>query len=382
MATPNHVPPEPPRGDNRSRAGRVELRALTKRYGQVVAVDAIDLVVPAGSYCCLLGPSGCGKTSTLRMIAGHESISSGEVHIADAVVNALAPARRPTAMMFQDYALFPHLDCLDNVAFSLKMRGESKTTRRERAMQMLELVHMSDYAARLPAQLSGGQQQRVALARALITNPAVLLLDEPLSALDPFLRVRMRAELKRLQQELGLTFVHVTHSQEEAMALADMVVVMNAGRIEQAASPREVYNRPATRFVARFIGGHNVLVGRRDGAPGADGLAPLAGAGSARFAIEAAREALDDTVEFAVRTDRISLRAEPPGAAQGTSHNALPASVGTVQYQGSYVLVGLEGDGLDEFNVTLHEREFFDTPLSPGDRVVATWSAADAHVLG
>ena len=155
-------------------AGRVELRALCKRYGDVVAVDDIDLEIPAGTYCCLLGPSGCGKTSTLRMIAGHEGISGGEVRIGDAVMNALPPARRPTAMMFQDYALFPHLDCLDNVAFSLKMRGEGKASRHEQASRLLALVHMEDYAARLPAQLSGGQQQRVALARALIKNPAVL----------------------------------------------------------------------------------------------------------------------------------------------------------------------------------------------------------------
>ena len=363
-----------------AQAGRIELRGLCKRYGDVVAVDAIDLEIPAGTYCCLLGPSGCGKTSTLRMIAGHEGISGGEVRIGDAVMNALPPARRPTAMMFQDYALFPHLDCLDNVAFSLKMRGEGKASRHEQASRLLALVHMEDYAARLPAQLSGGQQQRVALARALITNPAVLLLDEPLSALDPFLRVRMRAELKRLQQELGLTFVHVTHSQEEAMALADMVVVMSEGRIEQAAPPRDVYNRPATRFVARFIGGHNVLEGRRRGAEEADGLTWLDGLDGARFAIRGEHSGLPERVSFAVRTDRIRLQPAPGGAE--TVHNVLPAAVSSVQYQGTHVLVGLEGDGLDEFNVALHESAFFETPLAPGDRVVATWSPGDAHVLG
>jgi len=364
-----------------AQAGRVELRALCKRYGDVVAVDAVDLEIPAGTYCCLLGPSGCGKTSTLRMIAGHEGISEGEVRIGEAVMNALPPARRPTAMMFQDYALFPHLDCLDNVAFSLKMRGEGKPSRHEQALRMLALVHMQDYAGRLPAQLSGGQQQRVALARALITNPAVLLLDEPLSALDPFLRVRMRAELKRLQQELGLTFVHVTHSQEEAMALADMVVVMNEGRIEQAAPPRDVYNLPATRFVARFIGGHNVLAGRRRAAVGSDGLTLLEGPGGASFAIQGAPCGLPDDVSFAVRTDRIQVLAGRTDA-DSPGHNVLPAAVSSVQYQGSYVLVGLEGEGLDEFNVALHESAFFETPLTLGDRVVATWSPGDAHVLG
>ena len=362
-------------------SGRVRLQSLTKRYGSVVAVDAIDLDIAAGSYCCLLGPSGCGKTSTLRMIAGHESVSGGEVRIGATVMNALPPARRPTAMMFQNYALFPHIDCLDNVAFSLKMRGESKSSRHEQALRMLRLVHMEDYAQRLPAQLSGGQQQRIALARALITNPGVLLLDEPLSALDPFLRVRMRAELKRLQQELGITFVHVTHSQEEAMALADLVVVMDAGKIEQAGAPRDVYNHPATRFVARFIGGHNVLDARRaKERRSGDTLTRLKGRGGARFAIAASVPQDTEHVVFAVRTDRVSVQPSHGDAVQ--QDNYLPASVSSVQYQGSFVLVGLEAEGLDEFNVSLHESEFFGAPISIGDRVVATWSHADTHILG
>jgi putative spermidine/putrescine transport system ATP-binding protein len=192
----------------------VELVAVTKRYERVVAVDEISLRIPPASYCCLLGPSGCGKTSTLRMIAGHELVSDGDILIRDRNVTDLPPARRGTAMMFQSYALFPHLNCLDNVAFSLKMRGVGKAERHARAREFLELVEMSDFADRLPAQLSGGQQQRIALARSLITEPEVLLLDEPLSALDPFLRVRMREELKRLQRELGISFIHVTHSQD------------------------------------------------------------------------------------------------------------------------------------------------------------------------
>ena len=237
----------------------VELVGVSKLYGTTRAVDDVSLKIPDGSYCCLLGPSGCGKTSTLRMIAGHEGISEGDIRIGDEVVNDLPPVRRGTAMMFQSYALFPHLSCVDNVAFSLHMRGVDKVERRQQAERMLERVHMEKYAERLPAQLSGGQQQRVALARALITNPQVLLLDEPLSALDPFLRVQMREELKRLQADTGLTFVHVTHGQDEAMALADIMVVMNGGRIAQAGPPREIFNEPETAFVARFIGGHNVL---------------------------------------------------------------------------------------------------------------------------
>src|SRR5580692_9661261 len=237
----------------------LELAALTKLYGSTVAVDGIDLKVAANSYCCLLGPSGCGKTSTLRLVAGHETATSGDIVIGAKNVTDLPPAGRGTAMMFQSYALFPHLNAVDNVAFSLKMRHVAKAERRATAMEMLRLVDMANFAERLPAQLSGGQQQRVALARALITNPQILLLDEPLSALDPFLRIKVRTELKRLQKELGISFLHVTHSQDEAMALADMVVVMEAGHIRQAASAREIFEKPNTAFVARFIGGHNVI---------------------------------------------------------------------------------------------------------------------------
>ena len=182
------------------------------------------------------------------MIAGHESITEGDIRIADVVVDGLSPRKRGTAMMFQSYALFPHLNCLDNVAFSLKMRGVGKAERHRRAREFLDIVRMADYADRLPAQLSGGQQQRVALARALIMQPKVFLLDEPLSALDPFLRVQMRQELKRLQRDLGISFIHVTHSQEEAMALADMLVVMEDGHIRQSGTPREVFERPSQRI--------------------------------------------------------------------------------------------------------------------------------------
>src|SRR4051795_3738152 len=237
----------------------LELVAVTKRYDTTLAVDTVNLKIPAGTYCCLLGPSGCGKTSTLRMIAGHEAVSEGDIILGPQNVTDLEPAKRGTAMMFQSYALFPHLTVLDNVAFALKMRGVDRATRHKRAGELPELVAMTPYAARLPAQLSGGQQQRVALARALITEPQILLLDEPLSALDPFLRVRMRGELKRLQRELGISFVQVTHGQEEAMALADHIVVMNHGKIEQQGSARDIFHHPRTEFVARFIGGHNVV---------------------------------------------------------------------------------------------------------------------------
>ena len=226
----------------------LELVSLTKRYGATVAVDAISYHFSSGTYACLLGPSGCGKSSTLRMIAGHETLSDGVILLGGRDISNLPPAKRGTAMMFQNYALFPHLTVLDNVAFSLTMKGVDKAMRHARANELLELVDMTAMADRLPAQLSGGQQQRAALARALITKPDILLLDEPLSALDPFLRIRMRAELKKLQRELGITFLHVTHGQDEALALADEIVVMNDAKIEQAGKTRLVLTRPRRRL--------------------------------------------------------------------------------------------------------------------------------------
>src|SRR6266404_4572974 len=249
-------------GDRRPAArGSIELAGVTKRFGETTAVRNIDLRIPGGCYCCLLGPSGCGKTTILRMIAGHESPTEGAVLIDGENVVGKLPVERGTAMMFQSYALFPHLSCTDNVAFNLKTRGVDKAERRARARDMLDRVRMKSFADRLPAQLSGGQQQRIALARSLITNPRVLLLDEPLSALDEFLRLQMRGELRNIQAEFGITFIHVTHTQMEAIALADMVVVMDQGQIEQAASARDVYDRPRTGYVAHFMGGQNVLAG-------------------------------------------------------------------------------------------------------------------------
>ena len=356
--------------------GHVILSSLSKAYGDVLAVRDIELDIPPATYCCLLGPSGCGKTSTLRMIAGHEAVTSGRVCIDDEDVGALPPARRPTAMMFQNYALFPHLNCLDNVAFSLRMQGMDKTQRHARARESLALVHMTEYEQRMPAQLSGGQQQRVALARALITNPRVLLLDEPLSALDPFLRVRMRSELKKLQRDLGLTFIHVTHSQQEAMSVADLVVVMNEGRIEQAAPPREVYNRPGTHFVARFIGGHNILSGDLRSA-GEDGFSMQVD-GTVVRGTHASDRASARNVQAAIRCDLIRLM---PRADVDESVNTLPGIVRSVEYHGAFVQLELDVVNSDEFSVNVAENEFYRAPVESGDEVLATWDASAVHLL-
>ena len=243
--------------------GHIELAGVVKSFdGLVNAVDGVNIKIPNGSYCCLLGPSGCGKTTILRMIAGHEDPTAGEILIGGENVVGLPPVARRTAMMFQSYALFPHLSVRDNIAFALRVRGMSKAERYKAADAMMEKVRLTEFADRLPAQLSGGQQQRVALARAAITEPRVLLLDEPLSALDEHLRIQMRQELRHMQRDLGITFVHVTHTQLEAIALADLVVVMENGKIRQAGSAREVYASPKDRYVAKFLGGQNVLTGR------------------------------------------------------------------------------------------------------------------------
>ena len=310
----------------------LDLIDLEKRYGETLAVRGVNLSLPENTYCCLLGPSGCGKTSLLRMIAGHEDITNGTVFLDNRNISNEPPAARSTSMMFQSYALFPHLKVIDNVAFALKIMGVSKTERHARAMELLESVQLHTMSQRYPSQLSGGQQQRVALARALITKPKLLLLDEPLSALDPFLRIEMRSELKLLQRQLGITFVHVTHSQEEAMALADVILVMNDGKVEQQGSPIELFTKPRNTFVARFIGGHNVIEG--EGLP------------------------------VSIREDRIKLT--PGGSDKVTG----------VEFLGSVVRLKVISDR-GPLTVVQSDMEFTKSKLDLGDQVKASWLKKD-----
>jgi len=358
--------------------GEIRLVDVTKRFGSSYAVQNINLTIPHGSYCCLLGPSGCGKTTILRMIAGHETPTAGEIHIGDQMVVGKPPVERGTAMMFQSYALFPHLSVLDNVAFYLKMRSVGKEERRRKALEMLQRVQLDHLRDRMPAQLSGGQQQRVALARSLITNPKVLLLDEPLSALDEFLRLRMRGELKSLQSELGITFVHVTHTQPEAIALADMVVVMDTGRIEQADTANVIFDKPKTPYVARFMGGQNVLTGTVE--TGDAGTIRLKAADGSVFEAKAAETvpAAGSQMSVAVRRDRIALHKRREAASGGT--NSIMGVVTATEYQGSYVKVTVDvGGGV--FVANISDGTYFAEAVGMGDPVVASWRTEDVHTL-
>ena len=357
-------------------SGEIRLVGVTKQFGNAYAVQNIDLTIPHGSYCCLLGPSGCGKTTILRMIAGHETPTSGEIYIGNDMMVGKPPVERGTAMMFQSYALFPHLTILDNVAFYLKMRNVGKDKRRQRALEMLQRVQLDHLKDRMPAQLSGGQQQRVALARSLITNPKVLLLDEPLSALDEFLRLQMRGELKSLQNELGITFVHVTHTQPEAIALADMVVVMDTGRIDQADTANVIFNKPKTPYVARFMGGQNVLTGTVDSNSG--NVVKLKSADGAVFETKTgeATPSVGSTMSISVRRDQVSLR-----RGEDTSDvNSIAGVVEATEYQGSYVKVTINTAG-GVFVANVSDRAYFAEPVDTGDAVVARWNTEDVHIL-
>jgi ABC-type Fe3+/spermidine/putrescine transport system ATPase subunit len=291
------------------RAKSVQLRGVGKQFGEVQAVKPLDLTVAPGEFLTLLGPSGCGKTTLLRMIAGLERVSQGRISVGEADVTALPPNRRDISIMFQDYALFPHKNVNDNIGYGLKMRGVARPERDRACADWLSRIGLTEYGGRFPGQLSGGQRQRVALARALILEPGVLLLDEPLGALDANLRRQLQGELKRMHKDVGLTFIAVTHDQEEALTMSDRIAVMRDGRIEQTGTPREVYDRPATEFVARFIGRCNVVEGRAGPFDGRTLEVETPSLGRIKAHATEAR-AVGSHVSVAVRPEAIILAAE------------------------------------------------------------------------
>ncbi len=354
--------------------GEIVIKDVKKVFGPAVAVEDINLTIPDGCYCCLLGPSGCGKTTLLRIIAGHESPTEGDVLIGGASVIGLPTGSRGTSMMFQSYALFPHLTVLDNVAFSLKMKGVGKGERREQAYDVLKRVQLEPMADRMPEQLSGGQQQRVALARSLITNPKVLLLDEPLSALDEYLRLHMRAELKFIQQDLGISFIHVTHTQPEALAMGDMVVVMDTGHIEQAGTAQEIYGAPRTTYVAEFMGGWNVVNGTV--AEVADGQTTLKGGDGQVYSLNANGQQVGADMSFGIRRDKVHL-----GHGDSDGNNSVTGIVHAIEYQGNWVKVTIIKPNDDRFVAVIEDHEYFENPANVGDNVHAIWSVEDGRML-
>ena len=351
----------------------LSLRHISKNFGEGDILSDISLDVHRGEFVTLLGASGCGKTTTLRIISGLETPDEGQVILNGQDMTALPPESRPVNTVFQSYALFPHMSVEKNVAYGLRVRGADKKTIAARVHDMLELVQMSEYAKRMPAQLSGGQRQRIAIARALAPQPQLLLLDEPLGALDLQLRRQMQLELKRLQKKLGITFIYITHDQEEAVNMSDRIAVMRGGRFEQLGTPEEIYDAPRTRYVAQFIGRSTILTGKVERV---DAQTALVANENGSYTVDAARASLavGQTCELCVRTERMRASVEP---AEGFS---LPATVREVRYAGGSVLTYAElGDGSEA--VATSEARMADAP-QPGARVYLHWNPAQAAVIG
>ncbi|MFD8378268.1 ABC transporter ATP-binding protein [Streptomyces sp. NPDC059679] len=358
--------------------GDVRLTGISKTYGSFTAVHPLDLDIPAGSFFALLGASGCGKTTTLRMIAGLEDPTTGTVLLAGQDVTALPPYKRPVNTVFQSYALFPHLDIYENVAFGLRRRGIKSV--KKQVDEMLELVQLGDFARRKPQQLSGGQQQRVAVARALINHPRVLLLDEPLGALDLKLRRQMQLELKRIQTEVGITFVHVTHDQEEAMTMADTVAVMNGGRVEQQGAPAELYENPATTFVANFLGTSNLIEAEISDKSG--GTLVLTTAGG-KLALPAARcgapVRTGGKVLVGVRPEKISLTHTEDADTVADGRNRITGRIADSSFIGVSTQYVVKTPDCPE--IAVYEQNIERDPrLVPGAEVVLHWNPA--HTFG
>ena len=358
----------------------VRLDHITKRFHEVVAVDDLSLEIERGEFFSMLGPSGCGKTTTLRMIGGFEEATEGTIYLGDADVTGLPPFKRDVNTVFQNYALFPHLTVFENVAFGLRRRKVATEKIATEVKEMLELVELPGYEGRKPSQLSGGQQQRVALARALINHPRVLLLDEPLGALDLKLRKQMQLELKRIQTEVGITFIYVTHDQEEAMTMSDRIAVMRAGRIEQLGDPEELYERPRTAFVAGFLGVSNLLEGEVSGTDGS--LVNIKLKDGTMLRAPADGVAPSGPVRVGVRPEKLRVDARPEaGASDGL--NSLSGTVLDASYIGvstQYVVQTAEGHRLTVYAQNLDTAGAAEL-LANGQRVVLTWKPQHTFVI-
>ena len=353
----------------------LHLKGLTKSFGDFTAVDDLNLTIPAGSFFALLGASGCGKTTTLRMVAGLEDPTQGTISLGDEDITKLRAFERPVNTVFQSYALFPHLDIFENVAFGLRRRGVKDV--QKQVEDMLELVELSPMARRKPSQLSGGQQQRVAVARALINHPGVLLLDEPLGALDLKLRRQMQIELKRIQVEVGTTFVHVTHDQEEAMTMADTVAVMNKGRIEQMGHPSDIYELPHTVFVANFLGQSNLIRGKRAGMSGDDIVVEAHGQ---TFTVPGERcSCTTDAMVAGVRPEKITILDAHDADKVPDHHNRVTGRVTDVSYMGVSTQYLVDVPWGQEFTV-FEQNVVVGDRSAVGDEVILHWSPR--HTFG
>jgi len=353
----------------------ISIRDVRKRYGQVEAVRGVSIDIREGEFLTMLGPSGCGKTTTLRMIAGFEEPDAGSIHLRGEDVTDVPPNRRNVNMVFQHYALFPHLSIEDNVAYGLKIRKVARAERRSRVEEMLTIVRLEGMQGRRPTQLSGGQQQRVALARALVNRPAALLLDEPLGALDVKLRKQMQLELKRIQHELGTTFVYVTHDQEEALSMSDRIAVMNGGLVEQIDAPREIYEHPATPFVADFVGVLNAMQIRVDEA--SDGRAVMSVSNRERIVVRTGDDqVVGSTLTIAVRPERVRFAAA--GDASGGS--TVTGTVRQVVYLGTLTQFHVE-TSLGAALIAHRLSDGTTAGTGEGDRVTLAWDEDDASIL-
>ncbi|GHJ45795.1 polyamine-transporting ATPase [Catellatospora sp. TT07R-123] len=353
------------------------IEGVTKTFGSFTAVDDLTLTIPDGSFFALLGASGCGKTTTLRMVAGLEEPTAGRITLGGLDITRMRPYKRPVNTVFQSYALFPHMSVADNVAFGLRRKGVSKADARGRVAEMLDLVQLGQYGSRRPAQLSGGQQQRVALARALVNNPEVLLLDEPLGALDLKLRRQMQIELKRIQTEVGITFVHVTHDQEEAMTMADTVAVMNEGRVEQLGAPAEMYEFPASAFVANFLGQSNLIQAQVTGQ--ANGSVTVDAHGN-RLAVPTARcRVTSGNALLGVRPEKLHLVADQNAVPQG--HAAIGGVVTDASFTGVSTQYLVRAPWGTELTVFV-PNSGLTAPQLPGAEVHVHWAPAHSFLVG